>query len=192
MNSALTQRIFAEYRRVIVALIVALVANVLVYALLVYPLSQRVANVAQRNLTAAASLASARRDYAIASGTVNGKSRASRELSTFYTEVLPTDLPGARRLTHLRLAQLARQSGLRLQDATYTPEERRRDSSLDRLQIRMDLTGSYPAFRTFLHQLEASPDFVVIDNLGLSEETERQSQLTVRLDMSTYYRRATP
>lgn len=188
MNSGLNHRIFDEYRRIIVPLIVALVANVLVYAIFVYPLSQRVANVAQRNLTAAASLASAQREYAIASGTVNGKSRASRELNTFYTDVLPTDLAAARRLTHLRLAQLARQSGLRLQDATYAPEGRRRDSSLDRLQIRMELTGAYPAFRTFIHQLEASPDFVVIDNLELSEETDGQSQLTVRLDMSTYYR----
>lgn len=191
MTSGIAARIFDEHRRVIVPLIVALLLNVVAYAAFVYPLSQRVANVAQRNLTAAASLASARRDYAVASGTVSGKARASRELNTFYTEVLPTDLAGARRLTHLRLAQLARQSGLQLQDATYAPEERRRDSSLERLQIRMELTGSYPAFRTFIHQLEASADFVVIDNLELSEEQQGQSQLTVRLDMSTYYRRAT-
>lgn len=191
MQSVLRQRIFNEHRRVIVPLIVVLLANVVVYAAFVYPLSQRVSNVAQRNLTAAASLASARREYAVASGTVSGKSRASRELNTFYTDVLPTDLAGARRLTHLRLAQLARQSGLRLQDATYAPEERRRDSSLDRLQIRMELTGSYPAFRNFIHQLEASSDFVVIDNLELSEEQQGDSQLTVRLDLSTYYRRPT-
>jgi Tfp pilus assembly protein PilO len=191
MNTALGPRIFDEHRGAILTLIVALAANIVVYAAFVYPLSQRVANVEQRNLTAAASLASARRDYAVASGTVNGKSRASRELNTFYTQVLPTDLAGARRLTHLRLAQLAHESGLQLQDATYAPEERRRESSLDRLQIRMELTGSYPAFRSFIHQLEASPEFVVIDNLQLSEEQQGQSPLTVRLDLSTYYRRAT-
>lgn len=180
-------RIFEEQRRVIVPLAIALVLNVIAYIAIVYPLSQRVANVAQRNQKAYSSLADARRDYSIASGTVSGKSRAAQELNTFYTKVLPSDPSAARRLTHLRLAQLAREAGLRMEHTTFESDPKRK-GNLARLQITMDLTGSYPAFRTFVHQLEASPEFVVVDNVALSQDTESVAQLKVRLELSTYYR----
>jgi Tfp pilus assembly protein PilO len=187
----LSARIFAEHRRAILALAAALVLNVVAYAVLVYPLSQRVANVAQRNESAAVALGSARRQFAVESGTVSGKARASQELNTFYSDVLPADIAGARRMTHLRLAQLARESGLRLDDRSFGQEERQK-GSLARLQTTMNLAGNYSAFRTFVHRLESSPEFVVIDNVELTEEAEGESQLKVRLDLSTYYRNAAP
>jgi Tfp pilus assembly protein PilO len=190
VSITLTRRVFEEYRRVITPLAGALILNIAAYALLVYPLSQRVANVAQRNQTAERALAAARGDYAQATGTVTGKTRAAEELDTFYTKILPQDFPAARRLIHLRLAQLARQSNLRLTQVNYEPDEKRK-GSLARLNIRMDLAGTYPAMRTFIHQLETSPEFVVIDNIELSEEAEGDSQLKVKVNLSTYYRNQT-
>ena len=186
MTGALVRRIFDEYRRVLVPLLAALAINVVAYAALVYPLSQRVANVAQRNEAAALALTAARADYAQATGLVTGKSRAATELTTFYTKVLPADLPAARRLTHLRLAQLARESGVQLGHETLEPEEKRK-GSLARLQGTMDLVGSYAAIRRFIHQLEVSPEFVVIDNVQLSEEGQGEN-LKVQVALSTYYR----
>jgi Tfp pilus assembly protein PilO len=188
-STTLNRRVFEEHRRAILPLAAALALNVAAYALLVYPLSQRVANVAQRNAAAEQALTAARADYAQASGTVTGKTRASQELNTFYTKVLPPDFAGARRLTHLRLAQLARQSNLQLDHVNYEPDEKRK-GSLSRVSITMELAGTYPAMRTFIHQLETSPEFVVIDNVELSEEAEGESLLKVRLQLSTYYRNA--
>jgi Tfp pilus assembly protein PilO len=185
----LTRRILDDHRRTVMLLAAALVLNILAYALLVYPLSQRVANVSERNEAAEQALAAARGDYAQATGTVNGKTRAAQELNTFYTQVLPTDQAGARRLTHLRLAQLARQSNLRQDHETFEPDEKRK-GSLARLKITMDLSGTYPAMRTFIYRLESSPEFVVIDNVELSEDTQGENQLKVRLALSTYYRNA--
>ena len=187
MTDTLLRRIFTEYRRVIVPLVAALIINIVAYAALVYPLSQRVANVAERNQTAAQALTAARADYAQAAGLVSGKSRASTELATFYTKVLPADLPAARRLTHLRLAQLARESGVELGHETLEPDERRKDSSLERLRGTMELVGSYAAIRRFIHQLEVAPEFVVIDNVQLSEEAQGDN-LKVQVELSTYYR----
>ena len=188
-QATLAQRVFAENRKPIIWLAAALSINVLVYAFGVYPLGQRVANVAQRNETAARALAAARLENEQASGALTGKDQAQTKLAKFYTDVLPRDLASARALTHLRLAQLARQSGLRMDDATYEQEERRK-GSLARLQITMNLAGTYSAFRTFVHQLESSPEFVVIDNVELSEDREGASQLSVRLELSTYFRNA--
>ena len=182
----LVRRVMAEHRRVVIPLSVALVVNVLAYVLIVYPLSQRVANVTQRDLAAEQALTQAKADYGQASGTLTGKARASTALTTFYNDVLPRDLSGARRLTYLRLAQLARESNLKFESGSYTPKEER-DSTLTRLEIELVLAGSYADIRTFIHALESSPEFVVIDNVELSEGAEG-GNLAVTLQLSTYYR----
>lgn len=188
---ALVRRALAEHRRLVLALGAALVVNALVYGLAVYPLSQRVANVAERERAADQSLAQAKADHNQASGTLTGKSRASSELATFYTDVLPQDLSGARRLTYLRLARLARDSGLEYRRATYAPVVET-GSTLTRLQIQLVLSGSYADMRDFIYQLEAAPEFVVIDNVHLAEGADGAGSLVVTLDLSTYFRSAAP
>ncbi len=182
----LARRVLAEHRRLVVPLAIALVVNVCVYALLVYPLSERVANVEQRNAAAEQSLAAAKGDFGQANGTLTGKDRASTELTSFYKDVLPPDLSGARRMTQLRLKQIARESGLRFERDAYKPVVQR-DSALTKLEISMVLAGSYANMRTFIHELETSPEFVVIDNVALAEGADGGS-LVVTLELSTFYR----
>jgi Tfp pilus assembly protein PilO len=183
---ALVRRVLAEHRRIVIPLSVALVVNVLAYSLIVYPLSQRVANVTQRDLAAEQALTQAKAEHGEAAGTLTGKARASTELATFYNDILPRDLSGARRLTYLRLAQLARESNLRFESGSYKPVKER-DSTLTRLGIELVLAGSYADVRTFIHELESSPEFVVIDNVELSEGADG-GNLVVTLELSTYYR----
>jgi len=185
-GETLIQRVLREHRRVIVPLAVALGVNIVVYAVAVYPLSQRVANIQQRDRTAEAQLLAARRDHAQASGTLTGKDRAAAELATFYKDVLPQDLAGARRLTQLRLAQLAREAELKFVRATFEPvnEERR---TLTQLRIEMVLSGTYSDVRAFIHDLETAPEFVVVDNIELGQGAE-SGPLSVTLHLSTYYR----
>ena len=183
----LLRRAAAEHRRLVVGLSVALVANVLIYAFVVYPLSQRVANIEQRNQAAALSLAQAQTEHGQANGTLTGKARAATELDTFYRDVLPQDLAGARRLTYLRLARLARESNLEYERSQYAPETDD-DSTLTRLQIQMVLSGTYAEMRDFIYQLETAPEFVVIDNIQLTEGSNENGSLNVTLDLSTYFR----
>jgi Tfp pilus assembly protein PilO len=182
----LVRRVTQEHRRILVPLLVALAVNIALDAFVVYPLSDRVANVAQREQTADAALQAARREHAQASGALTGKARASAELATFYGDVLPQGLSGARRLTYLRLAQLARQSNLRLESSRAT-DTVDRGSTLSQLTIQMQLTGSWDDIRGFLHELETAPEFVVIDNVQLAEGDEGGT-LSLNLSLSTYYR----
>jgi Tfp pilus assembly protein PilO len=101
---------------------------------------------------------------------------------------LPHDLAGARRITYLRLAQLAQKEGLRAQRRSSEPEDPERNSSLRRLKISMTLAGDYENMRQFIYQLETAPDFVVIDDIALSEAGEPGSPLVLTLALSTYYR----
>jgi Tfp pilus assembly protein PilO len=175
-----------ERRLVVVPLLVALAINVVLYAGVVYPLSQRVANIEERDRNAEENLLAAQRDHAQAAGTLEGRDRAATELAAFYTNVLPTDLSGARRLTHLRLAQLARESNLKFIHASFEPVAER-NRTLTRLQIEMALSGTYDDMRDFIRDLETSDDFVVIDNLELGEGADG-GPLSVTVRLSTYYR----
>jgi Tfp pilus assembly protein PilO len=185
---ALVRRAASEHRRLLIALVVAVVVNVILYVAVVSPLADRVANVAESERTAEQALTQARTQHAEASGILTGKSSASAELTTFYTEVLPRDLAGARRLTYLRLAQLAREADLDYRRATYAPVAES-GSTLTRLQIQLILEGTYADMRAFIYQLETSPEFVVIDNLQLAEgAADENGSLVVTVDLSTYFR----
>lgn len=190
-STPLMRRVVQEHRRTLIALGALLAINVVIYATVVYPLGQRVANSQQRDRAADEALALARAEHEQASGTLTGKARASTELATFYKDVLPDSLAGARRLTHLRLPQMAREANLRFDRSVYEPVEER-DSTLHRLKIEMSLGGSYDAIRGFIHRLETAPEFVVIDNVSLAEDADDGGLLSVTLQMSTYYRDEAP
>ena len=186
-GSPILRRIVAERRRTLTTLALLLVANVALYALVVYPLGQRVANIEQRDQAAEQGLRTARAEHAQATGTLTGKDRAATELATFYRDVLPADLSGARRLIHLRLLQLARQSGMEFQRWEFERVEDR-ESTLSSLRTEMILSGSYNDMRTFIHQLETAPEFVVIENVSLAEEDANAGALVVTLQLATYFR----
>jgi Tfp pilus assembly protein PilO len=177
---------------VLVPLVVLLVVNALAYLVIVAPLARRVANIEQREASAQSDLAAAKREYDEANGTLTGKDRAARELETFYSSVLPANLTAARRLTSLRVPQLARQLDIAFDNRSTPVPDRRRDSELVRLTSEVGLAGRYDDLRTFVHQLETSPEFVVIDTIELEEGEEETGLLEVKLYLSTYYRAGEP
>ena len=185
----LVTRVLAEHRRLVLALSFALVANIVVYALVVYPLGQRVANVEQRDLQAEQALAAAQRDRGQAAGPLTGKDRAATELQTFYTDVLPADETAARRLTFLRIRDLADTSNLGFQRGE-TAIEPQRERTLQRLRTQVVLSGSWNDVRSYIYQLETAPEFVVIDNVELAEAATGDAALVVTVDLSTYFRSA--
>jgi Tfp pilus assembly protein PilO len=94
-------------------------------------------------------------------------------------------------LTYLRLAQLVREAGLQLKTGTYQPSSKDRDSTLQRLRIQLQVQGSWEDIRTLIYQLDTAPEFVVIDNMTLSEgRNEGGGALNLNLELSTYYQQA--
>jgi Tfp pilus assembly protein PilO len=178
------QRVIAEHRRTVFALISGVIINLLVFAFVVYPLQSDVANVEQRTKTAEAALAAAQADFGRANGALTGRDRALKELDTFYNSVLAQDLTGARRLTFSRLAQLAAQSNLDFERRQYEPVIER-GSNLTRLKVSMELAGDYEDVRDFIYEIESSPEFVIIDVVTLTDSAEA---LRLSLQLSTYFR----
>jgi Tfp pilus assembly protein PilO len=192
MNTVLG-RILVERRAIIVPIAAVAVVTLGLLAFAVYPLSLRVASLERRASVARTQRAAAEREYAAARGLESGRERADTDLQQFYREVLPSDLAGARRLTYVRLAQLAHDTNLRYQHRSYESDSNYK-GALEKLHIRMELEGDYPDVRAFIHELETSPDFVVIEGLALAEQVkgdEGEATLRLTLDMATYFRRGT-
>ena len=184
-----TRRVFTEKRSLIVPLLIAIVVNIALYAIVVYPLSQKVAGGEQAARASSTALDAAKRDYAQARATVAGKGQADEELRKFYSDVLPPDISGARRITFLRMEQLARQAGLRLERETSDPKPER-DSQLVKFTYTASLSGEYRNIRRFVHELETAPEFLVLENVELSQSETEQRGLNVNVQIATYYRAA--
>lgn len=182
------RRIFSEKQRLIWPLIVVLAANAAMFALVVYPLSQKVAVGEDAAAAASAALANAQREHANARATVSGMSEADAELARFYKEVLPPDLSGARRITFLPLEQLAKSTNLRLERQT-ADSARVRGSDLHKFSQTAVLTGEYRDVRRFIHQIETGPAFIILENVSLAQSEADQSRgITVTVQIATYYR----
>ena len=183
----LLKRILAEKRAVVVPLGLAALLNVAAYALIVYPLGRKSAGAADRATAAAQALEAAERDLAVARDLVTAKSRAEQALTTFYLKVLPADLPAARRMTYAHLPALARRTRVKYEERRFEVDQAPKTARLGHLRIRMVLQGEYEALRQFIYELETAPEFIIIDDVTLSQG-EANKPLTLTLELSTYFR----
>lgn len=179
------RRVVAEKRGTVIALVVVLAANVVLYAAAVYPLARKVGTAEQRASVARAARQGAERQHAAVRATLEGKDRADEELKKFYADVLPANQAAARRITYLRLDRLAREAGLEPGRTRFTPKEVR-DSSLTELETDLQLEGDYRSIRRFLFLLETAPEFTIINRVALTSSEEGPLQLA--LSLVTYYR----
>jgi Tfp pilus assembly protein PilO len=183
----LTRRVFTEKRRYIYPLIAAVVLNVAILIGVVAPLSKKVASGEQQALEARTLLAVAKKDHAAARATVSGKDAADGELKKFYSSVLPPDSSAARRLTNTKVDEIARSSGVTRTGSTSKPTHDR-DSELGKLTVTHSISGQYRDIRKFLYQLETLPDFLIVENVQLTQTTGNSGTLNVTVQVATYYR----
>ena len=180
-------RVVSEHRRLLVPLGTLLAINIGVLMLLVLPLRASVQSGGTRAQESSRALTEARAELATAEATRDGQARATRDLDRFYREVLPADVSAAQRLTHSKLSLLARSHDVVFLQSSTSPETLR-DSSLERLRVTYSLSGDWEDVQRFIHTIETLPDFVVIDDLALSESGEGDAPLALTLSVSTYYR----
>jgi len=185
------RRVLQERRTPLLTLGLLLLVNLVVYGAVVIPLSRSVTNVADRDREADRLLREARAERDKATNTLRSQEVVSRDLTHFYAEVLPQSWSDARRMTYLRLQQVARESNLEFEQYKSEPEQEK-GSSLMRVNVEFVLRGTYSAVRTFVHKLDVAPEFVVIDDIGLAEGSDSGAELVLTLQLSTYFRPATP
>jgi Tfp pilus assembly protein PilO len=183
----LLRRIFAEKQRLIYPLIGVVLVNLALFVAVVYPLSLKVANGERDAQNAASARRSAQAEYDAARATATGKVTADAELKKFYSAVLPQDLSAARRLLYAKIDKLESSSNVRPGRKDFE-ETQERGSQLGKLTANVVLTGEYRDIRRFIHDLETAPEFLVIENVAVSQGSERERGLTVAVKVATYFR----
>jgi len=183
-------RVLSEKRRIVVPLVIAVLANVLLYAVVVFPLQRQVAGAETEANTQHDLLNRARQDHRAAKATVLGKQQADAALQKFYHDVLPASQSTARTLTYTKLAQLAKQANVHLEHGTNTTTQEK-GSKLAKLTTTYVLTGDYRDVRRFIYSLETAPEFIVLENVALTSANEQPGRtLGMNLEIATYYRAA--
>jgi hypothetical protein len=180
-------RVIADHRRWLIPAGIVVAINVIVLLAVVLPLRQSVQSGSSRAEASAQALRDAMADLKEAEATRDGQVQASADLVRFYAEVLPGDISAARRIMHVKFAQLARSHDVIFESSAATPESLR-ESSLERLHVNYALNGDWDDIRQLIYQMETGPDFVVIDNVQLAEGSQANAPLALTLDLSTYYR----
>lgn len=180
-------RVVGEHRRWLVGLGAAIGINLAVLFLVVMPLAASVENGARRAETAATALKDAKADYANAVATRDGQAQASKDLDRFYHQVLPPDISAARRMLGTQLNQRATKHSVEFSNNSSATETVR-DSELERLKVSWALLGDYDDVRQLIYDIETSPDFIIIDNVVLTEGRDATAPLQFQLDVATYYR----
>ena len=183
----LLKRMFVEKRAVVVPLLLALLANALVYAIVVYPKARRAAAAVDRAAAAADALKAAERDQAAARALVTGKARAEEELTTFFDRVLPADRIAAQRMTYSRVPGLARKANVRYEAGSFERDPDVKGGRVGRLHSRMVLQCDYESFRRFIYDLDTASEFLIIDSVAIAQ-SDVGKPLTLTLEVSTYYR----
>jgi Tfp pilus assembly protein PilO len=183
----LARRVVTEKRSLVLPLVVVAAGNIALYGLLLYPLEERVRNAEERAAGVERTLQQAEAEHLAASRLLAGREAAGTALDTFYGQVLPLDLAGARRITYRRLDDLARGSNVR--SARRESEQKaERDSDLQRLEMTMVVEGEYRDVRQFIHELERSPEFLVIENMALSQGIHENAPLVLTISLTTFFR----
>ncbi len=183
----LLTRILREKRALVTTVAMILAVDVLLYMVAIYPLSNRVSQAETRAARAEAQLAQAQATNDAVSETRTNKTLADSELQRFYTDVLPVDLPHARSISSPFLVKLAEDTNLVLERRTSVPEKER-ESLLARLRTTMVLAGEYEDVRQFIYELETAQEFILIEEVILSQGDESDEALVLTLGVSTYYR----
>ncbi len=182
-------RVIADHRRWLMPVGVVLAINIVVLVAVVLPLRRSVQSGSSRADASAQALREARRrpegsrgDARRTGAGVEGSRCASMR------EVLPADFRAARRMTQLKLAQMARVARRDASRAAPRRPKTLRDSSLERLHVNYSLSGDWDDIRQLIYEIETGPDFIVIDNVQLAEGSQANAPLSLTLDLSTYYR----
>jgi hypothetical protein len=189
MNATILQRVLAEKRVIIGAVVMLVCGTVALWGVVVYPLTQQVATAQLRAHSATLNLASAEAEYRAAEGLRDDKTRLEQQLAKFYDDVLPVGLAAARSVTYARLSDLANEHRLVMERRNVTlADEFDDDGRLASLETTMVLSGDWVSIRRFMHALESSTEFMVIERIVLSQSESLDAALGLVLSVATYYR----
>jgi len=113
---------------------------------------------------------------------------ASKDLTSLRQDVLSTK---RQRMiaVQLEVAELASRFGINLQRVQYEPPDpdQTGKEGLERFGMKVPLKGGYANLRKFLQAVEASDEFLVIEQVGLEGGPAGETGLELNITLATYF-----
>ena len=182
----LARRVILENRFTSFLIVGLFSADIALVSLVISPWSERVERSSQRADLGMSNRELALRELRQAQATLDGQNMATAELQRFYSDVLEKDLATARSVSSETLAQLSSRYGLVMERRT-TSIDSESSGSLKRLNIAVRLEGRYENMRRFLYALETGSDFIVIEEISLTDSRSADSLQVLTLGLATYF-----
>lgn len=183
----LLRRVASEKRAIVVPLVVLALANAAVYVFVRPALERRLEANRRRATAVGAELAWAVKAETAMKAAVDSQARAQDDLEQFFGRILPPDQTAARRLLHLRVAELADQSNVVFDRRTIS-ETHEPDKHLSRLDMSLQLEGTYADIRRFLQALETSKEFFAVKDMSLAESPDAEDFVRLSATVSTFFK----
>lgn len=94
----------------------------------------------------------------------------------------------SQRLTEVlrEVKSLASRAGIQPNSLQYTTDTDH-DHGLERVGMNFTVDGSYPQVRTFIHLLEVSDSFLVLQDVSLNQVNDAGTRLRIQLQLATYF-----
>jgi Tfp pilus assembly protein PilO len=175
-------------RQAAIALAVGLVLNAGAYLALVRPHIREVRQLEDESEPRLQQIKDREADVAAKERFVQAVAAASKDLTSLRQEVLSTK---RQRMiaVQLEVAELASQFGINLERVQYEgpdPEQTAKEG-LERFGMRVPLRGGYSNLRKFLQAVEASDEFLVIEQVALEGGTTGEQGLELSITLATYF-----
>jgi hypothetical protein len=91
-------------------------------------------------------------------------------------------------MTYVPVVAIAAKNNVKFLSRNARPDLKDvKKTGLARLQTRIVFQCDYASFRNFMYELESAPEFMIVDEVTLSQ-SESGKPLALTIEMSTYYR----
>lgn len=172
-------------RRILTVYVAVLVVNLLVYAVLVRPKAKAYASLSTESSPLREQLRQREAEVKGREDFLATLDKAKADLEKLRVEVLSTR---DRRMidVQLELARLSRQFSINLQRVQYE-NKKLEDEGLERFAMVVPLAGGYGNLRKFLHAVEESSKFLVIEQVALATGHEGGALLDLNITLATYF-----
>ena len=83
-----------------------------------------------------------------------------------------------------QLSEMAKRLNLNLPAVSYRPEGQ--EEQLTKMSFSFEVSGNYEAIRRFIHAIETSNDFLIIEDLILAQQSKDKESLDLKVRLVTY------
>jgi Tfp pilus assembly protein PilO len=175
----------SESGTIILILTTLFVLNLLFFLFFTRPAVSRYGNLSAKNDPALRALELKEKETEVIEKRFSRITKTENNIKEFYEDILSTK---EERMIDIQLevVDIAMQFSINPETMKYSNEELLKEA-VEKFTISVPLTGTYANLRNFLHKIENSDNFLIVDRVFLSTAKEGGVILQLNIQLSTFF-----